>query len=123
MQISRIASNRHESEVVIIQEIIYSLCEFIQVDALDGVYSEIMKSNINAEQTIKFIKNFTINAISNYSQQKSFFATFFRKGKCSSKYGYYGLDLFLKEIQDDGQLTKSNVPIAIDAVRVFFTRR
>lgn len=45
---------------------------------------------------MKFIKNFTINAIYNYSQQKSFLSAFFKKSKNSGKYGFYGLDLFFK---------------------------
>lgn len=51
---------------------------------------------MNNEQTLKFIKNFTIKAIQNYSRQKSFIFSFFKKTKSSGKYGYYGVDLFLK---------------------------
>jgi hypothetical protein len=91
-----LATNRHESEVNVIFDIVCLLAEFVQIDALDTMYQEILKHNINQEQTIQLIKNFTINAIVNYSQQSSFLAVLFRKRKNSSKYGYYGLDLFFK---------------------------
>ena len=73
------------------------------------MYAEILKYNPNQEQTIQLLKNFTINAILNYSRQKSFFAALFKKSKNSSKYGYYGLDLFFKEIQDEGIITTNNI--------------
>ena len=93
------------------------MSEFIQVDSLDFIYNEILKNNLNNEQTMRFIKNFTINAIANHSQQKSFLSSFFKKTKNSSKYGYYGLDLFFKEIQEDGCLNKQNSLLAFDMIK------
>ena len=75
----KLANTRHESEVTIIYEIICSLAEFIKVEALDTMYGEILKCSINSEKTISFLKNFTIKAITNYSKQKSFLLTFFKK--------------------------------------------
>jgi len=92
----KLANTRHESEVTIIYEIICSLAEFIKVDALDTIYSEILKCSINSEKTISLLKNFTIKAITNYTKQKSFLSTFFKKSKNSNKYGNYALDLFFK---------------------------
>lgn len=92
----RLAATRHESEVPIIYDIICALAEFISTDTLDSIYSEIIKNNLNNEQVLKFIRNFTIKAISNFSRQKSFLSSFFKRSKNSSKYGYYGLDLFFK---------------------------
>ena len=92
----RLANNRHESEVSIIHEIVCSVAEFVPVNCLDSIYAEIIKNNLNQEHIIKFVKNFTINAIKNFSKEKSFLSSFFKRTKNSSKYGYYGLDLFYK---------------------------
>jgi hypothetical protein len=43
----RLASTRHESEVSVIFEIICLLAEFVQIDALDSMYAEIVKYSIN----------------------------------------------------------------------------
>lgn len=114
------AATRHESEVSIIYEIICSLAEFIQVDVLDTIYAEIIKNSINNEQTLKLIKNFTIKAIINHSKQKSFLSTFFKRSKNSGKYGYYGLDLFFKEIQDDGAIIKANITLIFEMIKEMF---
>ena len=114
---TRLTKNRHESEVSVIHEIVCLFAEFIQVDALDFMYGEILKNPINSEQNIQLIKQFTINAISNHSKQKSIFSTFFRKTKNSSKYGFYGLDLLFKELQDDGAITKANLPIVFETIK------
>jgi len=45
----------------------------------------------------------------------------FRRRKNSSKYGYYGLDLFFKEIQDDGSILPVNIPMIFDNVKEIFT--
>ena len=55
-----------------------------------------LKYNVNSEQTIQLLKNFSINAIINHSKQTGFFVSLFKKHKNSSKYGYYALDLFFK---------------------------
>jgi len=68
----------------------------VPADCLDSIYAEIIKNNINQENIIKFIKNFTINAIKNFSKRTSFLTSLFNRSKNSSKYGYYGLDLFYK---------------------------
>lgn len=84
------------------------------------MYSEILKYSINNEQTIALLKNFTINATTNHSKQKSFFSSLFRRHKNSSKHGYYGLDLFFKEIQDDGSLKKELIPLVFETVKEIF---
>lgn len=94
------------------------------MESLDSIYAEIIKnSNINNEQTLKFIKNFTINSIANYSQQKSFLASFFKKTKNSGKYGYFGLDLFFKELQDDGCFSKQNCLLVFEMIKEIFSKK
>jgi hypothetical protein len=67
------------------------------------------------------LKDFTINAILNHSKQKSLIATLLRRAKNSSKYGYYGLDLFFKEVQDDGAISPHNMPLVFETIKEFFT--
>lgn len=76
-----------------------------------------MKYPLNNEQTLRLIKNFTINAINNHSKQKSFFSSFFKKTKNSSKYGYYGLDLIFKELQDEGAIAKNFLPLTFETIK------
>jgi hypothetical protein len=104
-----------------IYDIICGLAEYIQTDALDSIFAEICKIDINNERILKFIKNFTINAIVNYSKQKSFFSSFFKKNKASSKYGYYGLELFYKEMQDQGKINKNLIGLVLEMLRDFFS--
>lgn len=59
----RIIKERHESETGIIFEIISEISEFAPSSLLDNVYTEICKIDINSEQTINFIKTFTMKAI------------------------------------------------------------
>ena len=85
------------------------------------MYSEILKCNLNSDKTISLLKNFTIKAITNYSKQKSFLSTFFKKAKNSSKYGNYALDLFFKELQDDGIILKEMYSLVFDSIKEIFT--
>jgi len=85
------------------------------------MYTEILKCNLNSDKTISLLKNFTIKAITNYSKQKSFLSTFFKKQKNSNKYGNYALDLFFKELQDDGAILKELYALVFDTIKEIFT--
>ena len=41
--------------------------------------------------------------------------------KSSSKYGYYGLNLFWKEIQDKGCINPNNIVLVITNIGIIFT--
>ena len=84
------------------------------------MYTEILKYNINSDQTIQLLKKFTINAIINYSHQKSFLSSLFRRNKNSGKYGYYGLDLLFKEVQDEGVIAKGSIGLVFETVKEIF---
>lgn len=58
--------------------------------------------DINNENGIKFVKDFTIKAIKNYncSKSKGFLSVLIGRKKNSGKFGYYGLDMFAREIMD-----------------------
>jgi len=44
-----------------------------------------------------------------------------RRKKSSSKYDYYGLNVLWKEIQDDGALDASLIPVAQEALKAIFS--
>lgn len=93
------------------------------VDILDNIYSDIEKNiDINSENSLKFIRDFTIKAIQNFNNSKNKgFLNIFGKKKCSNKYGYYGLNLFWKEIEDqEGKILPNNVPLVINNISFIF---
>ena len=75
--------------------------------------------DINSENGIKFIKEFTIKAINNFNSNKSkgFFSGLLGRKKCSGKFGYYGLNLFVKEIMDiGGNIRPTNIAFVINNI-------
>ena len=120
----KIMKTSHESETQLIYEIIVSISEFINIDALDSIYTDIEKNiDINCEASIKFVRDFTIKAIQNFNtnKNKGFFNSLIGRKKSSSKYGYYGLDLLFKEMQDgSGKVQPKNVPFVISNIGNIF---
>ena len=124
-ELFRLMETRHESETALIHEIIVSISEFIGIEALDQIYIDIEKKiDINSEAGVKFIRDFTINAIENFNanKNKGFFNSLMGRKKSSNKYGYYGLNLFWKEIQDKGgRIEPKNIILVISNIGNIFT--
>ncbi len=47
-------------------------------------------------------------------------SSFFKKTKISSKYGYYGLGLFHKEILNGGRIDKNYVILSLEMIKDLF---
>lgn len=120
----KIMRTSHDSEINIIYEIIVSISEFISVETLDNIYADIEKTtDINCENSIKFVRDFTIKAIQNFNINKNrgFFNALIGRKKNSSKFGYYGLDLFFKEMQDaSGKILPRNIAFVITNMGIIF---
>ncbi len=120
----KIMKTSHESETQLIYEIIVSISEFISVDALDNIYVDIEKNiDINCESSIKFVRDFTIKAIQNFNtnKNKGFLNALIGRKKSSSKFGYYGLDLLFREIQDGtGRVQSKNIAFVITNMGLIF---
>lgn len=117
--------SRHESETPLIHDIIVSISEFIGVEVLDQIFMDIEKKiDFNSEAGIKFIRDFTVSAIENFNthKNKGFLNALMGRKKSSSKYGYYGLNLFWKEIQDrTGIILPKNITLVISNIGAIFS--
>lgn len=70
------------------------------------------------------MRDFTIKAIQNFNtnKNKGFFSALIGRKKNSSKFGYYGLDLLFKQIQDGvGKIDPKNIAFVISNIGVIFS--